>query len=38
MSNQRRPRTLLWQRLYGDDAVPIVAQRISSMNGNECFQ
>ncbi len=34
MSNQRRPRALLWQRLYGDDAVPIVAQRISSMNGD----
>lgn len=34
MSNQRRPRALLWQRLYGDDAVPIVAQRVSSMNGD----
>ena len=34
MSNQRRPRALLWQRLYGDDAVPIIAQRISSMNGD----
>ncbi len=34
MSNQRRPRALLWQRLYGGDAVPIVAQRVSSMNGD----
>ncbi len=34
MSNQRRPQALLWQHLYGDDAVPIVAQRVSSMNGD----
>jgi AraC family L-rhamnose operon transcriptional activator RhaR len=34
MSNQRRPRALLWQHLYGADAVPIVAQRVPSMNGD----
>ncbi len=34
MSNQRRPRALLWQKLYGGDTVPIVAQRVSSMNGD----
>ena len=34
MSNQRRPRALLWQHLYGGDAVPIVAQRVPPMNGD----
>ncbi|WP_201386805.1 AraC family transcriptional regulator [Ktedonobacter sp. SOSP1-52] len=34
MSNQRRPKALLWQHLYGNDGVPVIAQRVSLMNGD----
>jgi AraC family L-rhamnose operon transcriptional activator RhaR len=34
MSNQRRPKALLWQQLYGEHNVPIIAQRVSAMNGD----
>ncbi|HEX4204818.1 MAG TPA: AraC family transcriptional regulator [Ktedonobacteraceae bacterium] len=34
MSNQRRPKALLWQHLYGNDDVPVIAQRVSPMNGD----
>lgn len=34
MSNQKRPTTLLWQHLYGNNTVPIIVQRVPPMHGD----